>query len=400
MGMQVGGYGQNYGAYGAQGVGGMDAITQAQLQMLLGAFMQQALLQLFNMLFQGGFANQGCGCGGGGGYPGVGGGGYPGVGGGSSPGVGGNYPVGGPTGPASQAGMNALDVARSQVGVREATGRNDGLPANRYSNGRREPWCANFVAWSFRQAGTPLPGNQRSLASVQYMEDQMKANGMFHRGTPQPGDIIFFANRGGSDAGRGRHVGIVERVENGRVHTIEGNSSNSVRRRSYDLNNPRISGYGRVGGPAASGPGATTNVAGAGTGGSDVDRLFRAITGQESGGTNAVNPHSGALGIGQVMPSNVRAWSREALGYEISPQQFAADVNLQRQIVNFKLDQYFREGMQRTGNQREAVRYAAAKWYSGSGNNRNNYRPQSYNGHGYPSIGSYADQVYQRFLNA
>lgn len=161
-------------------------------------------------------------------------------------GITGTHPVPEPTG--SGAGPRALSVAQSQVGVREATGNNDGLPAQRYSNGRREPWCANFVAWTFRQSGNPLPGNQRRLASVQHMEDSMKKNNKwFPRGggTPQPGDVIFFGNRGASDRGPGRHVGIVEKVENGKVYTVEGNSSNSVRRRSYDLNNARITGYGR-----------------------------------------------------------------------------------------------------------------------------------------------------------
>ena len=148
--------------------------------------------------------------------------------------------------PASGTASRVLGAARSQLGVRERTGNNDGVPAQRYADGRREPWCADFVAWTHRQAGKPIPGNQRSLASVQHMEDQMKRNGMFHRGTPKPGDVIFFKNRGGSDRGAGRHVGIVEKVEGGRVHTIEGNSGNRVRRRSYPLNLSRISGYGRV----------------------------------------------------------------------------------------------------------------------------------------------------------
>lgn len=234
---QFGQFGQSSGI----GQGQMDPVVQAQLQMFMQFVMQQAFTQLMSMLFQGGLANS----------MGLNGGGQNAGGFGQPNAVGaGNWPA---MGPASAAGQGALGAAQSQIGVREATGRNDGVPAQRYSNGRREPWCANFVAWSFRQAGTPLPGNQRSLAGVQYMENQMKRNNMFHRGTPQPGDIIFFANRGGSDAGSGRHVGIVERVENGRVHTVEGNSSNSVRRRSYDLNNARISGYGRVPGGAPTG---------------------------------------------------------------------------------------------------------------------------------------------------
>ena len=47
---------------------------------------------------------------------------------------------------------------------------------------------------------------------------------------PSPGDIIFF------DWGAGvHHVGIVVNVENGKVNTIEGNSGNAVRRRSYRI---------------------------------------------------------------------------------------------------------------------------------------------------------------------
>jgi hypothetical protein len=155
----------------------------------------------------------------------------------------GNNPVTLPPGGAPNS--RALAMAQSQVGIREASGNNDGIPAQRYSNGRREPWCANFVAWTFRESGNPLPGNQRSLASVQYMEDQMKKAGRFHTGTPQPGDVIFFKNRGDSDSGPGRHVGIVEKVENGRIYTIEGNSGNQVARRSYPIGHPRVAGFGR-----------------------------------------------------------------------------------------------------------------------------------------------------------
>ncbi|MBI5496959.1 MAG: peptidoglycan-binding protein [Deltaproteobacteria bacterium] len=142
----------------------------------------------------------------------------------------------------SGAGRAALDSARSQLGVREATGNNDGVPAQRYAGGRREPWCADFVSWNFRQTGHPLPGNQRMLASVQYMEDTMKQNGKWFSKshTPQPGDIIFFRWPDG-----GRHVGIVESVSGGRVNTVEGNTSNMVARRSYPLDSGSITGYAR-----------------------------------------------------------------------------------------------------------------------------------------------------------
>lgn len=55
------------------------------------------------------------------------------------------------------------------------------------------------------------------------------------------GDIIFFdwEQDGTSD-----HVGIVEKVENNIVYTIEGNTDDSCARRSYDINSESIVGYG------------------------------------------------------------------------------------------------------------------------------------------------------------
>ena len=58
---------------------------------------------------------------------------------------------------------------------------------------------------------------------------------------PASGDIIFFDWR--SD-GSVDHVGIVESVVDGVVHTIEGNSGDACRRQSYSIGDGRIYGYG------------------------------------------------------------------------------------------------------------------------------------------------------------
>ena len=44
--------------------------------------------------------------------------------------------------------------------------------------------------------------------------------------------------------GESHHVGIVEYVENGIVHTIEGNKNNQVMRGHYELAYKGIMGYG------------------------------------------------------------------------------------------------------------------------------------------------------------
>ena len=152
-----------------------------------------------------------------------------------------------------------LIIAKKEVGVKEATRQNDGIPSTRYMGGRREPWCAHFIAWIFRQAGDPLPHDvpdvsptkANPLAGVQFLEDTFKKNKWWFRngdsriGPPEAGDVIFYKNRAGSDAGPGRHVGVVERVVGGWIHTIEGNWSDGVGTRRIFLASDSISGFGR-----------------------------------------------------------------------------------------------------------------------------------------------------------
>lgn len=58
------------------------------------------------------------------------------------------------------------------------------------------------------------------------------------------GDIIFF-DWDDSNDGKADHVGIVERIENNKVYTIEGNSKgDTCRQKEYDINSSSILGYG------------------------------------------------------------------------------------------------------------------------------------------------------------
>lgn len=149
--------------------------------------------------------------------------------------------------------IHIADVAESQVGIEEATGQNDGIPANRYMRGNKLAWCGGFVCYCSDNSDDPkLAGTVKKFWSwgtnVQRMEDKLKSVGMWMgwRVRPQRNDIIFFANRGRSDPGRGRHVGIVTGVDETHVHTVEGNTGNAVKRASYKLTDKRITGYGRV----------------------------------------------------------------------------------------------------------------------------------------------------------
>ena len=126
---------------------------------------------------------------------------------------------------------------------------------------------------------------------------------------------------------------------------------------------------------------------------------FARIVGKESGGNfSAVNPDSGALGIGQVMPENVGPWTQRHYGKRLTPQQFLADKKAQIAVVNGQLNEILQQQL-RAGHPIDvAVRRTASIWYSGRGDLYNNTRPQYSNGRRYPSIAEYTTDILNRYL--
>lgn len=146
---------------------------------------------------------------------------------------------------------HAIDLAATQLGIKEETGHNDGIPADRYMRGDELAWCAGFVLWCYDESDDPdipeAPSDYWKLRNVDTMEKDLKRRGLWIGPSviPAPNDLIFYRNRGSSDSGSGRHVGIVERVSGGIAYTIEGNLGDEVRRSSEELDSDRITGYGR-----------------------------------------------------------------------------------------------------------------------------------------------------------
>ena len=116
-----------------------------------------------------------------------------------------------------------------------------GSDNNKFTEGRTEYWCNDFVTWCAKQAGISSKQIPYGASTTETM-NKFKAWGRFkYKGsyTPNPGDIIYFKSAGAS------HVGIVEKYEGGRVHTIEGNIGNDdVGRRDYSPSYAQITGYG------------------------------------------------------------------------------------------------------------------------------------------------------------
>lgn len=112
-----------------------------------------------------------------------------------------------------------------------------------YGFNSRVEWCACFVSWCADQCGYIDNGVIPKFSLCSDGVSWFFSHGQFRDGSyvPAAGDIIFFD---WGDNGSIDHVGIVESVAGGRVNTIEGNSGNRCRRRSYSIGSSSIYGYG------------------------------------------------------------------------------------------------------------------------------------------------------------
>jgi hypothetical protein len=155
--------------------------------------------------------------------------------------------------------IHAIDVARTQLDVVELTGRNDGIPAERYMRGDKLAWCAGFVLWCYDESDDPdiwddfnpetVKDARRywELRAVTTMMQWAHEMGVFveRNVLPAENDVIFYGNRSGSDRGYGKHTGIVEKVDATHIHTIEGNLRDRVRRRRVRIGHKDIAGFAR-----------------------------------------------------------------------------------------------------------------------------------------------------------
>lgn len=123
-------------------------------------------------------------------------------------------------------------------------------------------------------------------------------------------------------------------------------------------------------------------------GGNAFERLLNAIAGQESGNNyRAVNRSSGALGKYQIMPGNIASWSKAALGYSITPQQFLRDSAIQDRIARHRMGQYFNK---------YGAAGAALAWYAGEGALKYSSSTRNRKQGAYPSMNEYVQQVLRR----
>lgn len=114
-----------------------------------------------------------------------------------------------------------------------------------YGFQQRVEWCAIFISWVANQSGDLNITVPRFSSCANQGVPWFKSMSRWRdRGyIPKSGDIIFFDWQ---QDGHADHVGIVEKVENNKVYTVEGNSGNQVKERRYKINSKNIYGYGII----------------------------------------------------------------------------------------------------------------------------------------------------------
>ena len=140
----------------------------------------------------------------------------------------------------------ALDDKTANAGSSNWTKYARDLAAAGYYNGNKNgyAWCDVFVDWCFFKAYGASEGQRIQCqigplgAGCVYSAQYYREKGRYDR-TPKVGDQVFFQSGGDIS-----HTGIVVEVTDSAIVTVEGNSSDQVRKNSYSRANGYIAGYG------------------------------------------------------------------------------------------------------------------------------------------------------------
>lgn len=271
-----------------------------------------------------------------------------------------------------------------------ATGKQVAETAKKWAGQNYKPgvkyMCADWVRSVLTEAGVTVGVSKGSGGPLMADSFAGKDLGQVikNKGDLQPGDIVMFQR---TYDGPGRfgitHVGIY--VGDGEI-VDRPTAGGPVKLRSIDTF-PEFWGGLR---PLAYG-------SGSGGGTIQTARLMEAIKAQESGGNpSAVNGRTGALGLWQVLPSNVPGWSKQCMGSPITASQFLASPETQAKIVECKLQEYATTHAAKAKNEEELVRRVASTWYSGNGDKFDHGAGQGPGGNE-PSIREYTVSIWQKY---
>ena len=150
-----------------------------------------------------------------------------------------------------------VEQAKSWLGCNEADGSHKKIIdtynahkplARGYAVKYTDAWCATFVsAVAIKLGYTDIIPTECGCDKMIELFKKLGAWVEDDSYKPKPGDIIFYDwndSGSGDNKGSSDHVGIVKLVVGDTIHVIEGNYSNSVKKRTLRVNGQYIRGYG------------------------------------------------------------------------------------------------------------------------------------------------------------
>lgn len=123
-----------------------------------------------------------------------------------------------------------LDTAKSYIGIKELTGKNDGLAVEKFlkSVGRKkgDAWCAAFVSYCLIANNVKYPVKMSGLARVFKTKKSIKAKDVLTGRYSIPSGTIIVWERGNTITG---HIGfVIEQTGRNKFITVEGNTSSGI----------------------------------------------------------------------------------------------------------------------------------------------------------------------------
>ena len=138
--------------------------------------------------------------------------------------------------------QDIVQVALTQLGYSESGKNHTKYNVWFYDRNKSAAWCAIFISWCANQAGIPKsiikPNALASWSKVSTMKKNLYGTPAYAFGETKAkvGDIAYIDN---DRDGVTNHVGLVYKVDDTAIYTIEGNFSNRVSKCQFSASNGR-----------------------------------------------------------------------------------------------------------------------------------------------------------------
>ncbi|AOW92123.1 hypothetical protein BFN03_03815 [Rhodococcus sp. WMMA185] len=154
------------------------------------------------------------------------------------------------TAPFPDVDRTALTTTQAQIVDLLETEHTAQRPGTFYSDGVREPWCANFVSWIMREAGDPLSNPHSGSWRIpgvytlrEYYESEGRYEPIGNGYRPKTGDVVLYDN----EFRLGQHTNFVVTVDGDTATTVGGNERGKIRVHHLDWQSDRaVIGFGRL----------------------------------------------------------------------------------------------------------------------------------------------------------